>query len=220
MVNPILLKCKLFENIENDKTQSMLKCFELQEKTFSKNQSIYKAGDEVKNIGIVLSGSVSIRNDDFWGNSTLISCIGEGEIFAETYACVPLQKLMIDVTANENTSIAFININRILSPCAECCENHTQVLLNLLLICAEKSINLSKRILHTSSKTIRGRVLSYLSSESVSKGTQKFEIQFNRQQMADYLGIDRSALSAELSKMKNEGIIDFHRNTFRLLEKL
>lgn len=211
-----LSKTVLFKGMTTEDVESLLNCMNAQFKSYSRGDIVYNVGDYVKAMGIVLSGSVYIENDDVWGNKTILDKIIAGQIFAETYACVPGEPLMINVVANEKTDILFLNIEHMLTTCTNACAFHSKVIRNMLEISSQKSLNLSRRILHTSSKTIRGRLLSYLSFQSAKQGKQEFDIPFNRQQLADYLSIDRSAMSNELSKMQRDGLIDVDKNHFIL----
>ena len=169
-------------------------------------------------MGVVLAGSVFIENDDIWGNHSILDRAGRGEIFAETYAAIPGQKLMVNVVAAEEARILFLDVGRILKVCSNSCVFHHTLIENLLKLSAEKNLRLSKRIFHISSKSIRGRLLSYLSYQAMENGKKEFDIPFNRQQLADYLGVDRSAMSNELGKMQKDGLIEVKRNHFRILD--
>lgn len=211
-------KSALFQGTTPEDTEAMLKCLEAREKQFQKGETIYYVGDRVSELGLVLSGSVLIEKDDLWGNRSILDRIGSGQIFAETYACVPGEKLLVTVTAAEKTEILFLNVGKILRVCTNACSFHARLIRNLLTLSAQKNLNLSRRIFHTSAKSIRGRLLSYLSWQAVKQGSREFDIPFNRQQLADYLGVDRSAMSAELGKMKREGLIQVDRSHFRMEE--
>ena len=187
------------------------------EKTYKKDEIIYYAGDEVTSMGVVLSGSVFIENDDIWGNHSILDRAGRGEIFAETYAAIPGQKLMVNVVAAEEARILFLDVGRILKVCSNSCVFHHTLIENLLKLSAEKNLRLSKRIFHISSKSIRGRLLSYLSYQAMENGKKEFDIPFNRQQLADYLNVDRSAMSNELGKMQRDGLIEVDRKHFQIL---
>lgn len=208
----------LFQGTRPEDAEAMLKCLEAREKQFQKDETIYYVGDRVSELGLVLSGSVLIENDDLWGNRSILDRIGPGQIFAETYACVPGEKLLVTVTAAEKTEVLFLNVGKILRVCTNACSFHARLIRNLLTLSARKNLNLSRRIFHTSAKSIRGRLLSYLSWQAVKQGSREFDIPFNRQQLADYLGVDRSAMSAELGKMKREGLIQVDRSHFRMEE--
>ena len=165
-------------------------------------------------IGIVLEGRVQIESNDFWGNKTILDSLGEGKVFAETYALTKVP-LMVDVVATQDSKILLLQIDNLgLGK-----NSFSQIITkNILGISMKKNLHLSQRIFHTSSKTIRGRLLSYLSSQVPAKApAAEFDIPFDRQQLADYLEVDRSALSAELSKMKADGLIDYWKNHFKLL---
>lgn len=211
-------KTVLFQGTRPEDAEAMLKCLEAREKQFQKDETIYYVGDGVSELGLVLSGSVLIENDDLWGNRSILDRIGPGQIFAETYACVPGEKLLVTVTAAEKTEVLFLNVGKILRVCTNACSFHARLIRNLLTLSARKNLNLSRRIFHTSAKSIRGRLLSYLSWQAVKQGSREFDIPFNRQQLADYLGVDRSAMSAELGKMKREGLIQVDRSHFRMEE--
>ncbi len=212
-----LSKTALFQGSTAEETEKILSCLRAEEKHYKKEEIICHMGDTVTSLGVVISGSVLIENDDIWGNRSILDRVGPGQIFAETYACVPGEKLMVNVTAAEDTVILFLNVGRIIRSCPNSCSYHSKLIRNLLSISAQKNLNLSRRIFNTSSKTIRGRLLSYLSDQAVQKGKQQFDIPFNRRQLADYLGVDRSAMSNELSKMQRDGLIRVERNHFELL---
>lgn len=202
-----LSKTILFRGIAPQDIQALMGCLNATAKKYKKDELIFCSGESTSFMGIVLSGSVSIENDDIWGNRSILDLIGPGQIFAESYACIPGEPLMINAVANENTEILFLNTQSMFSVCANTCAFHNKLIQNMLVISAQKSLNLSRRILHTSSKTIRGRLLSYLSYQATCHGSKSFEIPFSRQQLADYLNVDRSAMSNELSKMQRDGII-------------
>lgn len=207
-----LSRTALFQGSEPDKVKEMMKCFYAREKHYRKGEIVLYMGDLVKDLGLVLSGSVTIERDDLLGNRSIFGHAGPGQIFAETYACVPEEPLMVNVVADEDTSILFLDIGRVLTTCT----HHSMLIQNLLLASARKNLGLSERIMHTSPKSIRGRLLSYFSAQAARQGSVNFSIPFNRQQLADYLEVDRSALSAELGKMKKEGLLDFWKNQFVL----
>lgn len=212
-----LIRTPLFRGVEEGAVKEILACLGAERRQFAKDQVICRAGDTVTALGLVLVGSVSIENDDFWGNRSILDRVEAGQVFAETYACVPGEPLMVSAVAAEPSEILFLTAARLLAPCAKGCTFHTLLIRNLVAISAQKNLRLSRRIFHTSAKTIRGRLLSYLSYQAALAGGGEFEIPFNRQQLADYLGVDRSALSAELGKMRREGLLETDRQHFRLL---
>lgn len=211
-----LTKTFLFRGVSEIELKEMLKCLGSFTKTYEKGEIIYHAGDYVQHMGVVLSGSINIENNDIWGNTSILSKVQTGQIFAETYACLPQNPLMVTVAASEKSEILFLNVQGLLSTCSNSCPHHNRLIHNLLQLTAQKNLKLSQKIFHTSPKSIRGRLLSYLSQEALENGSPNFTIPFNRQQLADYLNVERSALSNELSKMKAEKILDYEKNNFTL----
>ena len=216
MKGTLLANTALFRGASPQEAAAMLNCLGAAERGYAKGEQIYHSGDYVTDLGMVLSGSVLIQTDDLWGNTTVLDRIGPGQIFAETYACVPGEPLMVDVVAAEGTQVLFLNVERVLRVCSHTCAHHSKLIRNLLLLSAQKNLNLSRKIFYTSSKTIRGRLLSYLSYQARRNGTPSFTIPFNRQQLADYLNVERSALSNELSKMQRDGLLVVEKNHFTL----
>lgn len=212
-----LSKTILFRGTSPEEIKAMEGCLESRRKSYEKGEMIYRMGDVVTELGLVLSGSVLIENDDIWGNRSILDKAEAGQIFAESYACVPGERLMVQVTAAETCKILFVNVRKLLSVCPSSCAHHQRLIQNLLEAAARKNLRLSQRIFQTSPKSIRGRLLAYLSNQAVREGSREFAIPFNRHQLADYLNVDRSALSHELGKMQREGLIQVQRNQFRLL---
>ena len=223
----LLSRSPLFRGAGESGIGEMLSCLGAEERSYEKEEMIYRAGNTVTSLGVVMHGSVMIVNDDLWETGIfqlhlllILDRVEPGQIFAETYACVPGEKLLVDVFAAEVTEVLFLNVGKMLSQCPNSCGHHTQLIRNLLAISAQKNLQLSRRIFNTSSKSIRGRLLSYLSDQAVKNESERFDIPFNRQQLADYLGVDRSALSAELGKMQREGLLEFRKNHFHLYEEV
>lgn len=208
-----LSKTKLFSGTTENEAQTMLNCLSSNTKNYVKGATIYHAGENISNIGMVLKGSANIENNDAFGNKTILSHIEPGGIFGETYACLSSQPLLVSVVASEDCTILFMNVSKVLTTCSQSCNHHNILIKNLLAICAEKSLQLSRRILHTSSKSIRGRLLSYFSELSQKQNSNHIRLPFDRQQLADYLNVDRSAMSNELSKMKADGLIEYDKKT-------
>jgi CRP-like cAMP-binding protein len=196
--------------------EKMSHCLAMHRKEYKKGEAILLSGSLVKELGIVLSGKAEIQSIDLWGNKSVLSIVEPGEIFAEAYACLSNQPLLVDVFAEENCDILFVSTEKLFAPCQAPCASHKILIKNLLVICAAKNVALSNRMFDMSSKTIRGRLDSYFSRQITIQGSNDISIPFDRQQLADYLGIDRSALSKELGKMKSEGLLDFKKNHFKI----
>lgn len=213
-----LSKTALFRGTTPQEAEAMLGCLGGGTRAYSKGDTILRAGECADSMGLVLSGSATVECDDLWGNKSILGHVAAGEVFAETYACVPDEPLMVSVVACEACEVLFLNASRLTTTCSAACVHHARLIGNLLQIFAHKSLGLSRRILHTASKTIRGRLLSYLSEQAKLRGSYRFTIPFNRRQLADYLGVDRSALSAELSRMQDEGLIRYQKNDFTIVD--
>lgn len=206
----------LFKGVLPQDFDQMEHCHCLRQKRFARQEIIFHAGETVHEIGVVLSGSVHIESVDLWGNKSILSQAGPGQAFAETYAFCA-EPLMVDAVAAEHCEVLFLDVSALSCPHAEH-RWQEQILRNLLEIAMHKNLTLSRRIFCTSPKTVRGRLLTYLSGQAMQAGSTEFEIPFNRQQLADYLNLDRSALSKELSRMHEEGLIRFQKNRFTLLQ--
>ena len=206
----------LFHGIREDELQEMLPCLNAHEREYQKNEIILRVGDTVSEIGLIESGSINIVVNFYWGNSHIFGHIGTGDVFAQNFAAIPGRELNCDVVAAEDTEVLFIDIRHLLSTCQSGCPHHRRLIHNLIRISAEKNLSLSNRMMHTAPKSIRDRLLSYFSEQATLNRSPRFSVPFSRQQLADYLGVDRSALSNELSKMRRDGLIAYQKNDFQL----
>lgn len=217
MIANFLENTLLFQGMTTEETNICLKKLNARTSSFQKGEIILLAGDTTSHFGIVQEGSVTIEINDVWGNRTILSHIGAGAFFAETYALLSPEIMLVDVVANSNCTIIWLNPSHIKSTFRAGDEASMKFLSNLLNLSLQKNLLLSKRSFHTSPKNIRGRVLAYLQTLSVESKSTTITLPFDRQQMADYLNVERTALSKELSKMKADALIDFQKNKFRLL---
>jgi CRP-like cAMP-binding protein len=213
----VLHKMPLFIGMTDKEITTLLKSLDARKQDYEKNDLILHAGSKPGVIGIVLSGSVTILSDDIWGNRTILSHVEKGGIFAEAYALLEDVPMLVDVMANEGCSILLLKTKGILSSVGSQNSWDYKFLRNLLLISSKKNLNLSGRSFHTSPKTIRERVMSYLNTLALQNDSTEFDIPFDRQQLADYLNLERSALSKELGKMQKEGILETRKSHFKLL---
>ena len=213
----ILKKCRLFETIDEESLLRMLVCFGAKVETFDKKYTIFKEGTPAKYIGIVLSGSAQIVQLDYYGNRSILSEIRPGEMFAEAFACTETPALPISVIADEPCEVMLIDCGHILHTCQNHCGFHQQLIYNLMKDLAAKTIMFHPRIEVTSKRSTREKLLTYLMFQAKKADRNSFEIPFDRQELADYLEVDRSGLSAEIGKLKKEGILDCHKNHFTLL---
>lgn len=168
-----LSRTALFQGSEPEQVKEMMKCFYARERHYRKGEIVLYMGDLVKDLGLVLSGGVTIERDDLLGNRSIFGHAGPGQIFAETYACVPEEPLMVNVVADEDTDILFLDIGRVLTTCRSTCTHHSMLIRNLLLASARKNLGLSERIMHTSPKSIRGRLISFFSAQAARQGSRK-----------------------------------------------
>ena len=197
--------------------QTALEALCAHERRYVRGETLLRAGETTDSMGLVLEGSVTIKSDDVWGNRTILSHVGPGQFFAETYAFLKGSVLLVDVCANEDCRILFFRLDGLQAPSGHAAPWQLRLLSNLLTISSRKNLVLSGRSFHTSPKTIRGKVLAYLHSVSLQRRSGEFDLPFDRQQLADYLSVERTALSKELGKMRDAGLIAFHRNHFVLL---
>ena len=212
----LLAGTRLFQGIREHEIEAMLTCLSAEERTYGKDAYIYRAGDVTGRLGVVMEGAVNIIKDDVWGNRKIIENIGGGQIFGETYACRKGEPRMVDVQASERSRILFMDENRILTTCSSSCDFHNRLIRSLMYVLAGKNLMLTKKMDIITPKSLRERVMVYLSQESVKQGCRTVTVPFNRQQRADYLSVDRSALAAELSRMPRDGVVSYEKNRFTI----
>lgn len=216
MKSKFLISNRLFMGMEQVEINTALDALDATYKSYNKGETILHGGDRTDSVCVVISGSVTIESNDMWGNRTILNIIDAGDFFAESYAVLKDETLLVDAVANEKSEVLFLRIGKVFGNINfQLWQN--KLVKNLLMISASKNLMLSGRSFHISPKTARGRIMTYLNSVSLKKHSKIFEIPFDRQQMADYLNLERTALSKELSRMKQEGIIDFHKNHFKIL---
>ena len=214
----ILKKCPLFYDIDDADLLRMLTCLGAKVDVFDKKYTVFAEGSKAKYIGIVLSGSVQITQTDYYGNRSILGNIGAGDLFAEAFAVMQMEAIPLSVVANELSEIMFIDCSHILHTCHNGCGFHQQLIFNLMKDLASKTLLFHRKIEITSKRTTREKLLAYLMLEAKKANSNSFDISFDRQELADYLDVERSGLSAEISKMKKEGIINNVKNHFVLLE--
>jgi CRP-like cAMP-binding protein len=215
---PFLMNCPLFEKIALAELEPLLACLSARKRDYKKDSPIFMAGEEIRSVGILFSGGIYIVEYDFWGNRSIMARIESGEIFAEALACGEVKNSPVNVVAAEDSEVLFIDYKKTLSPCSSVCKFHTRLIQNMLKNMARKNLMLVKKTEHITRRTTREKLLSYLSYRAQEEKSASFELAFNRQELADYLAIDRSAMTTELSRMQEAGIIRFHKNRFELLK--
>ena len=213
---PVIRSAQLFSGISEEELSTVLSCLHAEQKDFSKEVFVLRAGDAADSIGLVLSGSVLIIQEDIWGNRNILSKAGPGQTFAAAFACASGAALNVSVVAEAPVTALFLNVKRILTMCPSACAHHSRIIRNLLNELAEKNLCFSEKLTHMGQRTTRSKLMSYLSAEAQRLGRTEFDIPFSRQQLADYLGVERSGLSLELGKMRDEGLLDFRKSHFVL----
>ena len=213
---PVLHMAALFSGISDGDLTAMLSCLGARIGTFPKGSRLLRAGEAVEEVGLVLAGSALIVQEDIWGNRNILSKTGPGQTFAEVFACAPGAVLNVSVEAESAVTVMFLRVRRVLNVCPSACSHHSRIIRNLLGELAEKNLRLNEKLTHMGQRTTRAKLLSYFSAESQRRGGYEFDIPFSRQQLADYLGVERSGLSLELGKMRDEGLLDFHKSHFLL----
>ena len=213
---PVLKRTKLFSGVGDDDISTMLSCLEARLLTYKKGEHVLRQGEHLSDILVLAEGSLHIQRDDYWGNRSILGHIGVGEIFGEAYVAPESGTLLNDVIAVEDSAVFFFDVKRVISTCSSACRFHTMVVQNLFFAISEKNRGLVQKLDYMSRRTTREKLLSYLSEEAKKQNSASITLPFNRQQLADYLSVDRSAMSNELCKMRDEGILEFEKNRFRL----
>ena len=217
MENAVLSECVLFRQLREEEIPLALAVLQAQEKRFEKGAQILSAGHTTEWMGLVLSGSVSVQSNDLWGNRMILSHVGSGGYFAASFAWLRDEIMLVDVVANESCRILFLNIGMLHTIPQEQHPWASRLLANLLSIAAQKNLMLTGRSIHTAPKSARARIMAYLNSTAIQKQSREFDIPFDRQQLADYLNLERSVISKELGRMRDEGLIRTRKNHFVLL---
>lgn len=213
----ILRRCPLFKQIEEENLLRMLTCLGAKTETFDKKYTIFAEGNPARYIGILLSGSAQVVRVDYYGNRSILTGLEPGEVFAEAFACAEVPSIPVTVIANEPSEVMLIDCAHILHTCSNHCGFHQQLIFNLMKDLATKTLIFHQKLEITSKRTTRDRLLTYLFMQAQKAGSSSFEIPFDRQELADYLEVDRSGLSAEISRLRKEGVLESDKKHFVLL---
>lgn len=213
----ILKKTALFSGVAPEHIAEMMTCLSAKSAYYDKNQFVFRQGDMPSCIAVLVKGKLHLQKDDYWGNRSIISSVVPGEMFGEAYALSNGTPILHDVVAVEDSTVVFFDANKTLTVCPSTCPFHARVIRNLFSAVSEKNRKLVGKLGHMAKRTTKEKLLSYLSEEADKQKCSDFEIPFNRQQLADYLAVDRSAMSNELCRLRDSGVIAFHRNHFTLL---
>lgn len=213
----ILKQCPLFEGIAPENLGAMLGCIGGSLRCVPGGQTIFREGDPATHVGMVLTGAVRLVREDYYGNRSIVAHIGPAELFAESYACAAVTALPVSVAADTDSKVLLMDCRRMTTTCCSACSFHNQMIFNLLRMVAKKNLVFDQKIQITSRRTTRDKLMAYLFNEAKLQGTNSFAIPYDRQALADYLEVDRSGLSAEISKLRREGLLQSEKNRFVLL---
>lgn len=207
----------LFRGIPAEDVDAMLPCLGASRRAYRRGERVMRAGQVATRVGVLLEGRLHVEMPDAWSNVSVLESVGPGEPFAVAYACGKEGVLDVDVVADADSTVATLEAARMLHPCERQCACHGALVRNLLVSMANKNMAMNRRAMAMAPKTVRGKILAYLSVQQTVAGTSEFAIPFTQEKLASYLGVDRSTLSAELSALRKEGVIDYKGRTFRLM---
>lgn len=213
----ILKRTQLFAGVGDDEIVSMLSCLGAKLRTYKKGEYVLRQGEYLSDIIVLVEGNLHIQKDDYWGNRSILGQIAVGEMFGESYIAPQSGAILNDVVAVSDSTVIYFDVKKIITSCSSACRFHTTVVQNMFFAISEKNRKLVQKLGHMSKRSTREKLISFLSEESKRNNSSTFTIPYNRQQLADFLSVDRSAMSNELCKMRDEGLLEFNKNSFRLL---
>jgi CRP-like cAMP-binding protein len=215
----ILRNSPFFQGMSDEEILSVLQCVNATVLNKKKGEYILRVGDSTETMGLVLRGAALVLQEDLWGHRNIIYRIEAGDFFAESFAATPGSVLDVNIVSDEETQIMLLHMGRLLQTCPHACAHHNRLVRNMVSVMARRVMNLNEKITHMAKRSTREKLLSYLSAESIRQGKRAFAIPYDRQQLADYLCVERAAMSVELSKLQKEGFLKTNRNWFELFSK-
>lgn len=213
----VLKRTQMFAGVGDDEVMSMLSCLGARLKSYKKGEYVLRQGEHLNDIVVLVEGTLHIQKDDYWGNRSILGQIAVGEMFGEAYVAPESGVLLNDAVAIEDSTVMFFDVKRIITTCPTACRFHLMVVQNMFFAISEKNRKLVQKLGHMSKRSTREKLISYLSEQAKKQNSASFTIPFNRQQLADFLSVDRSAMSNELCKMRDDGLLEFDKNKFKLL---
>ena len=213
----ILDTCPLFDQVGRENYEKMLRCFGARCVSVKKGNPVFHEGQTVRYVGIVLTGAIQTVQEDYLGNRSILSMAGPGQLFCEGFACAQVDALPVSIIAASDSQVMLIDCQHIMTMCHNACAFHNQMIRNLLVSVAQNNLLLSQKIEILSKRTTREKVMAYLLSEAKLQGSDDFTIPYDRQELADFLGVERSAMSTVIGKVKSDGFIEVDRRHFRLI---
>ncbi|MGB4659669.1 MAG: Crp/Fnr family transcriptional regulator [Mobilitalea sp.] len=216
---PAIKECVLFRRISEKDLPLLLKCLNAQVKSFQEEEYIFFAGDEVHTVGIVLSGVIEIMKESLAGNKHIVAFLEKSDMFAEGIVCTAKNISPVTVRVNKEAKILFVPYEKVINTCGNSCMFHIDLIQNMMMVLGEKNVKLNQKLELLTLKGMREKIASYLLNESLERKSNMFQVVLNRTELADYLNVSRTAMSRELARMKDEGLIDFYGNSFKLINK-
>lgn len=216
----ILSRCPLFAGISREDIGQMLSCLNGNVRELSKGSYVFLEGEPARFVGVVLSGAVQVVRDDYYGHRSILAQAEPGELFGEVFSCAELDTLPVSILCVKDCQVLMLDCKRMLTVCSNVCRFHSMLVQNLLRIVSEKNVLLSQKIRYMSQRTTQRKLMDYLMDQAKLRGSPEFTIPYDRQALADFLGVERSAMSAELGKLKKAGILDFQGARFSLKQPL
>ena len=214
---PILSRCPLFEGIRREELAGMLSCLGGRVVTAAKGSPVFLEGDPARYVGVLLEGKIQIVRDDYYGKRSVLTVVSPSGYFGEAFACAGLESLPVSALAVQHSTVLLLDCARVLTGCAQACDFHSRLVHNLLRCLAQKNLLLTRKIRCMAPKTTREKLLEFLADQAKQQGSPRFVIPYDRQALADYLGVERSAMSAEIGKLRREGILESRGSWFHLL---
>lgn len=214
----VLSSVALFEGMTWEEIMSLLSCLGGVRRSYADGSPVCLEEETVRYIGVVLAGAVQVVDEDVFGRWSIVGVMEAGELFGEAFACAEISRLPFSIWSRAKSEVLFLEYERVIHTCSDACLFHSRLVTNMVSVLAGKNLMLNRKIRYLSQRSTRGKLLSYLSEQAKAAGSPVFEIPFDRQTLADFLCVERSAMSVELSKLRQEGVLDFHRSTFRFLK--
>ncbi len=218
--DPILKKCALFRSIKEDDLGHLLKCLSAQLKSYRADEYIFLSGDEINFIGIVISGTIEIMKENLSGNKHIVAIMGPSDMFAEGIVCTVNRISPVTVKIKQDANILLLPYERIIKSCGNSCQFHISLIQNMMVILGERNVRLNRKLELLTLKGMREKLASYLLNEVSERGSSMFQINLNRSELADFLNVSRTSMCRELARMKEEGLIDYYGNSFKLLDQI
>lgn len=215
----VLKNCALFRRMNDREIESLMQCLGIQVKSFKADEYIFFSGDQVNHVGIVLSGMVEVMKENLAGNKHIVAILGASDMFAEGIVCTGNRISPVTVRVKEEGRVLFIPYEKIIKSCGNSCTFHVGLIQNMMVVLGEKNVNLNRKLELLTLKGMREKISSFLLNEANEKSSSMFQIMLNRTEMADYLNVSRTSMCRELARMKEEGLIDFYGNSFKLVNK-